>query len=158
MAQTIQRNIIRNQLLLQVSLLYYDIQLNLLQQDVLAESKSRAENQLKQLRNALSVQQVTSFDTLEVANRKLQITTQLSNLVDIFNILISKMEYFLNSEINESIDKIVVSDLDLNFRSNSEYLMLALSNRPELQQNSSIQRAQFFKIGVEKSNFGPLKT
>jgi outer membrane protein TolC len=65
------------------------------------------------------------------------------------------MEYLLNSQINKSIGKLVVGDLDLNLRSIDDYLTLAFANRPELQHNISLQRSQFFKIGVEKANFYP---
>ena len=87
---------VHDRLLLQAGLLYYDLQLNLLSRDVLQQSLLRARNQLEKTRNLLAAEQVTWFDTLEVSNRMLEISTSLNELDGYFAVLKDKLQHLLN--------------------------------------------------------------
>ena len=154
-AQSQQKIVIQNQLLLQVGQLYYNVQLNLLQQDVFQESIKRAENQLERLRNLFLAKQVTAFDTLEVANRKLQLSNHLLKFRDLNNILISQLSHILNQKNLPKIERMKTESVTLALKSLAEYQSQAVFQRPELQQVFAFQQAQSFRIKARRSAYYP---
>ena len=104
-AQILQKEITRKSIYLETGKLFYDIQSSLVQQQVLTESINRINNQLTRIKNLLEARQVTSFDTLELANKKLQIITQLATLKGQTIILISKLKYLVNDQNLQDINK-----------------------------------------------------
>ena len=154
-AQTVQKAVVQNGLLLQVGLLYYNIQLNLMQQDVLSESIKRANNQLQRMHNLFDADQITAFDTLEVANRKLQLHNHLLKLDNLNQILVSKLGHILNKEDLPNIERLTPESVDLTLKELTDYQNQAVQQRPELQQILSLQQAQSFGMKALKSAYYP---
>jgi len=154
-AQTVQKTVVQNTLLLQVGLLYYNIQLNLMQQDVLSESIKRANNQLQLMRNLFEAAQMTAFDTLEVANRKLQLKNQLLKLDNLNQILNTKLGHILNKEDLPEIERLTPEAVALTLKELTDYQNQAIQQRPELQQILSLQKAQSFGMKALKSVYYP---
>jgi outer membrane protein TolC len=136
-AQALQKDITKNTLYLETGNLFYDIQSNLVQQQVLTESINRINSQLTKIRNLRAAQQATAFDTLELANKKLQIITQLAALDGQSEILTSGLKYLVNDQSLPEINKPGNIAIDLNLDQISAYYQLARSNRPELRQLSA---------------------
>lgn len=153
--EKIKKDVLQHQLLFQVGQLFYNTQLNLLQQQVLQKSIKRADLQLQKIRNLLEAQQATSFDTLEVSNRKLQISNQLVKLQHGEDILKSKLLFLLNVEKIEKIEVPSLHEIKLELNDLYFYQNIAISQRPELNQISALQKAQSFRVKVVKSMFYP---
>jgi len=132
--QSLQKQITRNTLYYETGSLYYDIQSNLVQQQVLKQSISRIDNQLVKIKNMMAAQQAIAFDTLELANKKLQIFTQLSSLQGTAAILESQLKYLINEPELEPVQASEKSLIDLSIDDISTYFQLAMDHRPELQQ------------------------
>ena len=154
-AQSAQKEVTSNQILLQVGLLYYQIQLDYLQQKVLEQAVQRADHHLEKVRSFYGAEQATAFDTLEVANRKLLLQSQLEKLRDLHSILISKLVHLLNLEYTPEIPEMPVEDADLTLLDLSEYQSVATSNRPELRQIAFTQRGQSFRVKALESAYFP---
>jgi len=153
--QNVQKQIIRNQLLLQIGRLYYDIQLNLLQQEVLQSSIQRVSTQVKKLHNLLRMEQATPFDTLEISNHRLQISNQLTILQDRYEILISKLIYILNQSGLPPMEQLSPYTPDLHLAPLSDYQMRALQQRPELKNLMAVKRLQDFQSGIYRASYYP---
>lgn len=154
-AQIEQREVLRNQLLLQVGLLYYDIQLNMLQQGVLQQAVERADLQLNKVRNLLQAGQATAFDTLEVANRRLQAASDRGRLEDDRSILLSQLSYLINTPGPVTVDSPATGSADLSLEPLQNYRQAALEKRPELRQMAALRQAQSFRTGALKSAYWP---
>jgi outer membrane protein TolC len=154
-AQNIRKEIIEDQLLLQIGRLYYNIQLNLLQQDVLKSSVQRISTQVQKIHNLLAMEQATPFDTLEITNHRLQISNQLTILQDQYEILFSKLKYILNTQDLPPLDNLPHTSPSLTINPLSEYHSEALKHRPELQNIAAIRRAQDFQSSIYKSRYYP---
>ena len=154
-AQTVQKAVVQNGLLLQVGLLYYNIQLNLMQQDVLNERIKRADTQLQRMHNLFEAAQITAFDTLEVANRKLQLNNHLFKLHNLNQILVSKLGHILNKENLPEIKRLTPGSVELTLKELTDYQRQAIQQRPELQQIFSLQQAQSFGMKALKSPYYP---
>jgi len=155
-SQKMSSQTVQNRLLLQTGLLYYDLQLNLLSQDVLHQSLSRARNQLEKTRNLLDADQVAWFDTLEVANRMLEIATSLNELEGYFAILKDKLAHLLNvSELPEitlqPANPPAVQTEDLKYLK-----QLALLNRAELKHIKVRRDMQGYQIEMIKASYYPV--
>jgi outer membrane protein len=155
LAQNVQKEIIQDQLLLQIGRLYYDIQLNLLQQDVLKSSVQRISTQVQKLYNLLRMEQVTPFDTLQISNHRLQISNQLTILQDRYEILISKLMYILNTQELPPIADLSLASPELQLEPLSVYHMSALEQRPELQSIMTMKRVQDFQAGIYRAMYYP---
>jgi outer membrane protein TolC len=107
------------------------------------------------VRSFYQAQQATAFDTLEVANRKLQLQSQLEKLRDLHPILVSKLVHVLNLEYTPEIPDIFVENADLALKDLNEYQAVAISNRPELRQIGFVQRGQSFRVKALKSSYFP---
>jgi outer membrane protein len=145
----------KNQLLLQIGQLYYTIQSNLLQQDIISQSIQRADNQLQKVNSLLEAQQAIPFDTLEIANRKLQQQIQLKNLENVYHILLSQFNYLLNIDSAQAVQKVSIESTGLSLNSRGDYQEIALEQRPELSQLNFSKRAQSNQIQVFRSTLLP---
>lgn len=141
----------QNQLLLQIGQLYYTIQSNLLQQDIISQSIHRADNQLQKVNSFLEAQQAIPFDTLEIANRRLQQQIQLKSLENIYQILLSQFNYLLNIDTVRAVHKVSIKSMALSLNSLDDYQETALEQRPELAQLNFSKRAQSNQIKVFRS-------
>ena len=153
--QKIQKNIVQNTVLLQVGILFYDIQSNLLQQSALQASINRINNQLERIKNLYLSDQATPFDTLEIANRKLKVENQLAIFEDTEKILQSNMRYLLNEEQLGKIQPLAVTHEDFLIDGQDINLQYALQSRPELARISTRKRAQYSYSEVLKARYYP---
>ncbi|MCC7262911.1 MAG: TolC family protein [Candidatus Latescibacteria bacterium] len=130
------------QVLLQVGQLYYQVQLNHTQQQILAEAMERAGLHLQRARALLAAGQATAFDTLEVANRCLQLYTQARELADLELVLCLRLGRLLDLEEPPLVaiepDGPITSPAD----SLAALQALALRQRPELRQLAALREAQ----------------
>jgi outer membrane protein len=149
------KSIAQNQLLLRIGQLYYQIQSNLLEQETIAQSIQRADNQLKKVRSLLLADQAIPFDTLEIANRKLQQQILLKNLENIQQILQSQFNYLLNTDTDRPVQKISADSLALFLDPLRSYQQVALEKRPELEQLTATRKAQSNQVKVFRSAMFP---
>lgn len=145
----------QNQLLLQIGQLYYTIQSNLLQQDIISQSIQRADNQLQKVNSLLEAQQAIPFDTLEIANRKLQQQIQLKNLENIYQIFLSQFNYLLNIDSVRAVHKVSIESMALSLNRLGDYQKIAMERRPELAQLNFSKKAQSNQIKVFRSALLP---
>jgi outer membrane protein len=153
--QSLQQTVQKNSLLLQSAQLFFDLHLNLLQQQVLRESINRTALQLERLQNLLAAQQISAFDTLEIANHKLDQQNRLQIARDQNKILQSKLEYLLNIPSLPDMDPQLDIDTDFGLKTLDEYQSLALNKRPELQQLSVSAQLQQSITNVLKAGYYP---
>lgn len=144
-----------NQLLLRIGQLYYAIQSNALQQEIISRSIQRANNQLTKVRNLLAADQAIPFDTLEIANRKLQQQIQLKNLENVHQIQLSQFDYLLKIDSTIALRKIPAESISLALDGPENYKTTALQRRPELAQYNSIKKAQSNQLKVVRSALFP---
>lgn len=154
-AQLAGKTAAEHQLLLQIGRLYYQIQSNLLQQQIISQSIRRADNQLQQVRSLLRADQAIPFDTLEIANRKLQQQILLKNLENVHQILRSQFNYLLNVDEALSIHRIEVDTLSLTLNPLTAYQQMALDKRPELNQVNAFKKAQSNRVRIFRSAMYP---
>ena len=154
-AQAIRREAVRNRILLQVGQVYYQIQLNQLQQRVLAQAIARADHHLQRVRSFYQAAQATAFDTLEVANRRLQLQSRMHKLANLHPVLTSRLRHLLNAEHTSRIPDISMEAVDLALENLADYHDRAVENRRELRQIASLRRAQSFRIQALKSTALP---
>lgn len=154
-AQEIEERVLKNQILFQIGLLYYEIQSNLIQQDVLVESIERVDAQLTTARNFYFAEQIPAFDTLEVANRKLQLQNQLQNLKNIHQILLTNFKFALNTDSLVQITPAAVLKTGLSVPPLNDFYTKAIRHRPELEKVTVLQQAQLFRARALKSAYYP---
>ena len=153
--QSIQKEITRSRVFLEIGQVYYDIQANELQQQVLQESIQRIDNQLIKIRNLLEAKQVTPFDTLELANKKLQIFTQVTALHGQMNILYSQLRYLTNTTDLKEIETAQSTAANFSLDPLDNYFQIAWQKRPELRQIAAQKRSNSFTSGIIKGAFYP---
>lgn len=152
-AQRIAENAIENDLLLQIGMMYYQIQENLLNQEVLTATIERIDRRLQQVKSFYSTGQVAPFDTLESANRKLQQETQLKSLRFAEQILLKQFKNLLNTK-----DEIVVVLEDEEFLAvagGSLQLDNTGESRAEIKQLAHLISAQKYSSDAMRSTFFP---
>lgn len=154
-AQALQDSTLRRQLLLQTGLLFYQLQLNLIQQEVLQEGIRRVDYRLQQARHLFHAEQAAAFDTLEVANRKLQYQSQLHHLRNLYRVLLTQFRHVLNTEAPLDVERLAVETVDLSLKSADGYLAVALAHRPELKQLAALQQAEFYRSRSLQSAYFP---
>jgi len=145
----------KNQILLQVGQLYYQIQSSILQQRVIERSIARADNQLVTVRNLFQTYQAIAFDTLEIANRKLQLQIEQKNIENLTRILYSKFSYLLNLDSSYTLLPESYHDPNIHLQDMSDYLNEALNNRPELSQLRSLQNGAQYREKALRSAYYP---
>ncbi len=150
-----QEQLVRQQLLRQAAQLYFAIQLNRQQQNILGQSIQRAADQLAVVRNLLSQGQVTALDTLEVANRKLQLEVTAARLTSAGKIITAGLAALMNSDS----DPVIAAEKYLPAKTSgiqlNELNEKAGQQRPELQLLDYAISAQEFRAGALKSAFYP---
>jgi outer membrane protein len=153
--QTLQQILQQNALLLQSGQLFFDLQLNLLQQEVLQQSIKRTALQLERLHNLLAAQQISSFDTLEIANHNLDLLNRDQLVQDQYEILQSQLEYLLNAPSLPDIEHRSPVESNYTLKPLSDYQTEALEKRPELRQISVSQQLQRTITSTFKASFYP---
>jgi outer membrane protein TolC len=154
-AQEIKKVMIKNTVLLEVGNLYYDIQYNRLQQKVMQASINRINNQKKNIYNLYASEQATSFDTLEISNKKLQVENQLAMLKDADKILWSNFTYVLNEDDLPSIKPLSLESIPYSSYDTTDQIQIAIQTRPELKNLSAQKKAQILYSNALKATYYP---
>ncbi len=130
----IRKQVVQNQILLQVHRIFYLAQLNRLQQQVLQASLARAAQQQKTVRNLYRAGQATAFDTLKIANQLLSLKTSLNKLRYRGKIILSQLAEILNLPEIESLQPFVPDNVSPILEAPEVYLAQARQHRPEFRQ------------------------
>ena len=154
-SKEIEKNVVGNNLMLAVGNLYYQSQLNLMQRKVLEQSEKRIENQLILIRNLMQAEQKTAFDTLEVANRKLNIQSQLIKLKDGYEIMLSKMRYLITADNLTDLKSPKIQEISLIIPDLNEIQNSAINNRFELQLLHKQKKSVEYNKSALKSSYYP---
>jgi len=154
-SKEIEKKVVGNKLMLAVGNLYYQSQLNLLQRKVLEQSEKRIENQLTLIRNLMEAEQKTAFDTLEVANRKLTIQSQLIKLKDSYEIVLSKIRYLINTENFSDLKTFNSSEVSLAIPDLQDIQNTAINNRLELKLLYKQKKSVEYNKSALKSSYYP---
>ncbi len=154
-SKEIEKNVIENQLLLSIGKLYYQSQLNLLQRKVLIQSEKRIENQLTLIRNMMDAEQKTAFDTLEVSSRKLNIQSQLIKLKDVYEIILSKTRYLINTENITDLNTLEIKTVSLKVPNLRDIQNSAINSRFELKFIDRQKKSVEYNKAALKSFYYP---
>lgn len=154
-SKEIEKQVANNQLMLSIGKLYYQSQLNMLQRKVLEQSEERIANQLQLIRNLMEAEQKTAFDTLEVANHKLNLQGQIIKLKDGYEILLSKIRYLINVENHIVLSPFEISDASLIVPALPDIQNSALNNRIELQLLDKQKKSIEYNKSAIKSSYYP---
>lgn len=155
-AQTLRQAAVRNRLLEQVGQLYYQIQLNGLHQAGFAQAIARTDRHLEKVRNFYLAAQTTAFDTLAVANRKLELQGQVHMLRHAREALISRLAHALNVDaLPQPVPPLRVETIDLDLAPVSHCQRLAAENRPELRQMAHVLQAESYHVEALRSPLFP---
>ena len=141
----IQKQVVQNQIILQVHRIFYQAQLNRLQQQVLQTSLSRAAQQQKTVRNLYRAEQATAFDTLKIANQLLSLRTSLNKLRYREKIILSQLAEVLNLPEIESLQPLAPEDVSPILEAPEAYLAQARQHRPEFRQLDHRLAAQKYR-------------
>ncbi len=144
-AQNARREASRSQILLLVGALYFQTQENELQQRVLEQAAERAGRHLDRTRSFFLAKQATAFDTLEVANRKLELENQLQRLAGLHDVLTSKLAHAVNVTFAPRVAPVAVETVSLSLGGLDDYVEQALEERAELRETSSLEKGQLFR-------------
>jgi len=154
-SKEIEKKVVKNQLMLTVGNLYYQAQLNVLQREVLEQSEKRIENQLELIRNLMDAEQKTAFDTLEVANYKINLQGQILKLKDAYEIVSSKIRYVINAENRIGLIPLNITENSLTIPELGDIQSVAINNRTELQLIDKQKRSMQFNETAIKSSYYP---
>lgn len=154
-AEQVRAEITRQQLLLQVGRLYYEIQSNLTRQAVLQEGIARIDDHLRMVRNFFHAGQAASFDTLEAANRKLEQQNQLKNLENLQRILLTQFRFALNASGPVTVQPLNLAAAPQQPGVLDNFLNEALSRRPEMRYLELLGRAGEYRTGTARSRYFP---
>lgn len=146
---------VQNQLLTQAGQLFYGIQSIKLQQQILQKAITRTDVLLQQIKDLLTAQQTTAFDTLEAANRKLKFQNQLQNLHRMENIQLSKLRRLINIDEAIQVQQLGENTLPQKLETVAHFQRLANQNRPELQQLHEAIQASEFSLKAIRSSLYP---
>lgn len=151
-AQRISESAIRNNLLLQIGRMYYQIQSNLLNQEALAAAIQRIDQRLQQSKNFYHAGQLAPYDTLESANRKLQQETQLQSLRYAEQVLQQQFRDLLNTSDNITVVLEKMEDMTTPIDLSSDN---SIATRAEIRQLNYLITAQQHSVGAMKSGYFP---
>ena len=154
-AQQWQQEVVKNQLLFRIGQLFYEIHLNRNRQQVLREAIHRIDNHLELVRNLYQAGQAPAFDTLEVANRKLQTENQLLQLRNMERVLLTQFRHLLNSNEAVTVKPLPPEAVNISLASLDEYLGRAQQHRPELQQVMNLREGQQYRRKALQSAYFP---
>ncbi len=153
---SLQKAIARNRLFLLAGQIYYRHQLNRMQQAMLQKGLARLDLQLQKVRSFFRSEQATSFDTLEVFNRRLELANRLQQLRRYERIILTQLQHVLNDSVTVRIAETPPhSRPPIRLLPLPSYFQQALQSRPELQQLSLREKAQSHKIRIAKSALWP---
>jgi outer membrane protein TolC len=155
LAQQIKISMIQNTVLVEVGNLYYEIQYNRLQQNVLEASINRINNQQKNIHNLYMSEQATPFDTLEISNKKLQLENQLAIVQDAEIILWSNFKYLLNEEELPPLTSLSPESIQFSLLDQTDHIQQGIQTRPELKNLSAQKKAQLIYSDVLKARYYP---
>lgn len=154
-AEEINKEVVRNKVLLSVGQLYYQLQLNLLQQQTVQQAIARADLHLKKAQSFYNSGQSIALDTLEVANRKLALADQLQQLQNTETILFSRLKMLMNYEGNYAVGLDTTKFQPAALQPLEYYLAISAENRPELRHLVKLRDAQRYRMGVAKADLFP---
>jgi outer membrane protein TolC len=145
---------IKNQIIFQITQIYYAAQLNLMQQKVYRTSLERTGYTLELTKNMFEAGQMRAIDTLSVSNQLLHITTALNKLQHEYAVILTQLELILNSEGIRGVQSFSGKDLAVELAELVKYQEQALQNRPELGQlQHKIQSQNFMRKSVQSSYY-----
>jgi OMF family outer membrane factor len=150
-----QQQALGNQLLLQVGQVFYQAQLNQVQQHILQQGIERAAYHLQRVRSLHQAGQATAFDTLEVANHQLQMKNQLAQLQRLHGILLSRLAYLAGMEVTPQVPDLALEQADLRSGELPAWQERAPASRPELRQFASLRQAQEHRVRALESAYAP---
>ena len=107
------------------------------------------------IENLYHSDQATSFDTLEISNKKLQIENQLAILKDAEQILWSNFKYLLNEDELPHLKLLSPESLPHTSFNENDQMQQAIQNRPELKNLSALKKAQLMYSGALKAAYYP---
>lgn len=154
-AEDARKSMLRDGIRLQVGQIYYRMQLNRMQRRVLAQAIARAGTHLEQVRSLFSAAQSTAFDTLEVANRRLQLEGQVQTLQHQYGILASQLARALNLTSVPQVAAVRVDSVAMRLDPLSTCIDRALKHRPEVARFDSLVQAQKYRVAAQKSAMLP---
>lgn len=154
-AETVQQAVVQQGILFRVGVIYYQLQHNRLQQKVMAQSIDRAQEHLENMKRLYEGAQTTAFDTLEVANRKLQLQGQLQTLRHQYGILTAQLARVMRVNGDPDVVPMVLDSLVMDLSPVADYQDLALKKRPELARFDSLLQAQSHRISAQQSALWP---
>lgn len=145
---------LRNAILLAARRLYYGLQANRLGQEILRASMRRIESHLEQSRQLLGEAQITAFDTLEAANRLLEVETDLTELRHRYRIGTADLAVLLDIPSIDSVEAFPADGPPLEIGPLEEYIRIASEHRPELAAHEhAILEREHRKKAAESSYF-----
>jgi outer membrane protein len=148
---------VQNQIIFQITQIYYAAQLNLLQQKVYNTSLQRSQNNLYLAKNLFNAGQLRAIDTLTVSNQLFHLETSLNKLRHDYAVFLTQLELILNTARVAGVQTFSTTDLLVNLEALSVYEEQALQNRPELQQvHYQIQSQNFLKKGIQSAYYPQL--
>ncbi len=147
-AQEAQQQVALAQVLFQVGQLYYQVQLNHTQQQILGEAMERAGLHLLRARARWAASQGTPFDTLEVVNRHLQLYTQAQELADLELVLRLRLGRLLDLDPPPVLAAEPAFPTILPADSLALLQDAALRQRPELRQLAALRAAQARRLAA----------
>ncbi len=154
-AQKSRSEAVRNQVLLLVGQIYFQIQENELQQRVLEKAIDRAGSHLSRARSLYEAKQAMAFDTLEVANRNLQLQSQLEKLANLHEVLTSKLAHAMNVDFTPQVVVASEAGPELRLGELDEYLEGAVEARPELKEIAALKKGSLFRMRAVRSLYLP---
>jgi outer membrane protein len=155
LAQKSRREAVENQILLLVGQLYFQTQENELQRQVVEQAIERADHHLDKVRSFYFAKQAMAFDTLEVANRRLQLKSQLGMLLNQHEVLTSKLGHAMNVQFSPNVVPVPAEGPSLLLDDLGEYLDSAAKERPELMEMVSLEKGALFRMRALRSAYLP---
>ena len=154
-AAEVQRDLGHDQLRLQIGQVFYALQLNRNQQAVLAAGIDRASEQLGAARERFFVSQVAGFDTLEAANRLLQLRSQQRQLANIYQVLRSQLQLLTGSSTPVDVVPLPPPLPQFPEINRAEIMETALSRRAERRHLDALAAAQGHLTQAARSQYFP---
>ncbi len=151
----LQKDAIRNSILLQLHQIYFTGQLQLLQKKVLESSLKRVQEHLQAAKNLYAAGQVTRLDTMKISTQVTDVKTSLAKLQHQHQILLSQLARILNLPEISSIVPLKVAEISFTLKPKESYLELAFRNRPEITQFKHQIAALRYQKNVVRSGLFP---
>jgi OMF family outer membrane factor len=154
-AQAAGRQVLAHQLLLQVGQVYRQAQLNRVQQRILEQGIERAGVHLQRVRSLHQAGQATAFDTLEVANTRLQLENQHQRLGRLHGTLLSRLAYLIGADEPPGLPDLAMAAVEPSAADAPAWQAQGLQGRPELRQLDFLRQAQDHRTRALGSAYAP---